>query len=469
MNLLDLIVASLGGLLCLFTLAQLGFWSAQTWRFNQQSKQQFELARELLRQQVEEAKRQRQNQRVAKIPSGGTETQSPSQTNPMADNQTGKAQTTHSPVSAQGQSTNPVVEAGPEIDSSGNWTGFRKFQVSLIQPETDRCKSICLTPVDDQPIASFCGGQHLPLKFIIPGQLDPVIRCYSVSNGPDQGFYRLTVKAVGAPAANPDAPPGLVSHFINHQICNGDVIEARMPSGSFVADQNATTPMVMLAGGIGITPMISMLEEAFANSTSRLMILLYGATCKQDQAFKKWLDAEAEKRENFHVLHCYSNPGPHDQKGIDFQVQGYVSLDLLKRILPSHNCQFYLCGPPPFMKSLLEGLSEWGVPESQIFSEAFGPASRKSQRTPTIEQTHCSVSFSKTNQTIDWNGQFETLLDLAEEAGVELASGCRAGSCGTCLTRLSRGQVTHDDDVDLGSDECLPCIARPLEDVELDA
>lgn len=454
MDLLTYLVPVAGGLLCLMAIAQLGFWAAQSWRIGSQSKQQFELTRELLRREIETAARQRAEQSESH----------PQNRNPRseANSTTALKQPVQTNVEAPNNTAVAVV-----VQRDGSWKGFRPFKVVQLVQETNSCRSVYLMPVDGQAIASFAGGQHLAIRLQIPGQTKPLVRCYSLSNGPGQPHYRLSIKAVAAPHNQNDIPAGLASNFINSQLQVGDIIEAKAPSGRFVADKTSTSPMIMLAGGIGITPMISMLEEAFAENSKRLMILAYGAVNKSDQAFKAWIDDAAEKQDNFHVIHCYSAPAATDVQGVDFQVAGYVSMDLLKKLLPTNHCQFYLCGPPPFMDSINQGLAQWGVQEDQIFSEAFGPASRKvPSKTDTAPAT---VTFVDSGQSFSWSSGGDAILELAEQAGIEIDSGCRSGSCGTCATKLLAGEVIHDDDIDCEPGECLPCVARPQGDVELDA
>lgn len=459
MDLLTYLVPVAGGLLCLMAIAQLGFWAAQSWRIGTQSKQQFELTRELLRREIETAARQRAEQ---------------AESHPLKQNSRSKAISAAATMPATqfneaASASAPLVTASVVVQSDGLWKGFRPFKVVQLVQETNCCRSVYLMPVDGQAIASFSGGQHLPIRLTIPGQTKPLVRCYSLSNGPGQPHYRLSIKAVPAPHNRTDLPAGLASNFINSQLQVGDIIEAKAPSGHFVADQKSTAPMIMLAGGIGITPMVSMLEEAFAKNSKRLMILAYGAVNKSDQAFKAWIDDAAEKHDNFHAIHCYSAPAATDIQGVDFQVAGYVSIDLLKKLLPTIHCQFYLCGPPPFMGSINQGLAAWGASEDQIFSEAFGPASRKVATKTDAAPATGTVTFVSSGKSLPWNSDGDAILEIAEQAGIEIDSGCRSGLCGTCATKLLSGAVAYDDDVECEPGECLPCIARPQGDVELDA
>ena len=430
---LDFAMPFLGALLCLLAMAQLGFWAAQSFRISSQNEKQFELAKELLREQITNRNRQPQSTAISE---------------------------SSAPANAKSSKA------------------FRKLQVVKTVRETGQCLSVYMRPVDGQPVEDFKAGQHLPIRLSIPGQPKPVIRCYSLSNAAGDGVYRISVKAVPAPLDQPNTPPGfppppgLVSNYINQHVNVGDIIEAKSPAGSFVMDRESAGPVVMLAGGVGITPMVSMIQEAIAQNDQRMMVLVYGCVNRQEQAFREWLEEQLAGRDNLVLINCFSSPLPTETMGQDYQVSGYVSVELLQKLLPDNQCDFYLCGPPPFMASLTKGLADWGVDDTKIRSESFGPASRKATTAPAVAAANAqtvNVSFAQSNIEQVFDGS-RTILEMAEAAGVEMDSGCRAGSCESCLTKLLKGSVSYPDgDPGCEAGECLPCIAVPQSDVVLDA
>jgi len=157
-------------------------------------------------------------------------------------------------------------------------------------------------------------------------------------------------------------------------------------------------------------------------------------------------------------------------------LHGFVSADLLRQVLPNNHYQFYLCGPPPFMESLYQGLIDWQVPESRIQYEAFGPASIGSKNTPRNGSSAAGhdqmepVTLVRSGKTVLWSAKENSLLDLIEANGVYPESGCRAGSCGSCETGLIGGKVVYaqGQNPDCSPDKCLVCVARPDGPVELD-
>ncbi len=221
--------------------------------------------------------------------------------------------------------------------------------------------------------------------------------------------------------------------------------------------------------------MISMLDRLVSIQSNRLVLLAYGVNHSGDHVFKDQLKTLVEQNENILLLTCYSEPRASDKIGEDFHVQGFVSVDLLRTILTDPDCDYYLCGPPPFMQSLFNGLTAWGVDESRLHSEAFGPASITHRKEPKQHSdrpaTNATVNFVNTDVVANWNGKADSLLELADALGVEIDSGCRSGSCGTCSTELIAGKIEYPNgkQPDCQPGHCLVCIAKPDGPIELGA
>ena len=363
--------------------------------------------------------------------------------------------------------------ARPKDQDSETWKGYREFFVSSMEKAADGITSVYFKPVDGKPIPSFQAGQHLPLKFNLPGEPRPLVRCYSLSTGPRRDFYRISVKAIPAPHGKTGVEPGRVSNFINSQLMVGDIVQAKPPSGSFVLNEHGNSPIVLLAGGIGITPVFSMLEELVAKNVNRTVVLLYGVRFGREHAFASQIRDIVRKNRNIHVVNCYSEPEETDGCKSDYQFKGWVNIDLIKRLMPNNQCMFYLCGPPPFMDSLHSGLLQWGVPENRIHFEAFGPATVKKVQTDEDKPNDNAlgnIEFARQGKQLKWNAEYGSLLELAEANEIALESGCRAGSCKTCAIPLVEGKVQYPDamDVECEAGHCLPCVAIPDGDITLD-
>ena len=298
MALLENSLLMIGIAMCVLALLPLAFWSAQSWTTLRHNRLQFRESQQLLRQQILAANAQR----TLSNPASSQTLQAPvSEQSAVQVPQ----ESTASQAIAVNQAAAPK-NAESTVLADGSWKGFRKFRVQKLVKETPACTSVYLEPVDEKPIASFRSGQHLTMRFPIPTQPKPVIRCYSLSDGPGKAHYRITVKAIAAGEASQD--PGLVSNFINDHLQQGDVIESKAPAGSFCLDLDDSRPVVMLAGGIGVTPMISIIKSIQRHSPNRLAVLLYGVSNKSELAFADELRRVKKASNNFHVVYCVSAP-----------------------------------------------------------------------------------------------------------------------------------------------------------------
>jgi ferredoxin-NADP reductase len=353
------------------------------------------------------------------------------------------------------------------------WHGNRKFRVERKTPECRNVVSIYLTAHDRKPLPEFQPGQYLTFDLPVPGRPKRLVRCYSLSDRPRPEHYRVTVKFIAAPPDNPEAQPGLGSNYMHHHVREGDLLDVRAPSGGFHLDPDRPLPVVLIAGGIGVTPLLSMLLEEVETASKRETWFFVGARNRFEQPFKEEIERIARDNRNVRLHVCYSQPGPEDVPGRDYHSAGRLSIAVLKNQLPSSNYDFYLCCPSRMMEELNNGLKAWGVPEKKIHTEAFGAASVK--RTASVEALGSSaaglaVHFSRVNQTVLWKGQVESILDLAEAANIAIESGCRAGNCGTCKVAIKSGQVKYLKEpgyaVEAGT--CLTCCCVPATEIALD-
>lgn len=362
-------------------------------------------------------------------------------------------------------------------DSSLTWNGWRKFQVVRKSKECADVMSIYFAPHDRKKMPGFYPGQFLTFQVRIPGMPQPVIRCYSLSDAPKEKYYRISVKRV--PASRPEFKPGLVSNYFHDELNEGDIIDLKPPGGVFYLDLASRTPVVLIAGGIGITPVLSMVNALTQRGPlTRETWFFLGVRHGEENFRRDHLKKLASQHENLHIHFCYSDPKPHEKEGVDFHHAARVSADLLKKVLPSNNYDYYLCGPPPFMEAVTKGLRDWGVPDSAVHFEAFGPASVSVK--PTVPAAiadaaatgkKVKVTFARSNKEAFWTADIPNLLELAEKNGVSLPSGCRAGNCGTCMTAVKSGKVTYQKPPAFQCEggSCLTCIGAPTDELVLDA
>jgi ferredoxin-NADP reductase len=377
-----------------------------------------------------------------------------------------------------------VAPPGPQpaAATTSAWSGWREFRVARREFEdggASQC-SFYLEPVDGVQLPAFKPGQFLTFQLPVldpaAQQVRPVTRCYSLSDRPESTHYRITVKRVPAPATRPDLAAGAASSHLHDHVHVGDLLQVKAPSGHFHIDPDPAVPVVLVGGGIGITPMMSMLRWIIAEQPGRPVHLFYGVRCAEDQAFKPVLAELAATRAQFKLVVVHGRPAADAVQGRDFHHAGHVDIDLLKRSLPHGRHQFYVCGPPAMMESLVPALASWGVPEEDIHFEAFGPASVKLPRAAAQEAAAgplaaFDVHFQRSGRSLAWDGRDESLLDFAERHAVAVESGCRSGGCGSCQTRLLSGSVSyaHPPDHDIAPGHCLLCVGKPASALVLEA
>ncbi|MES1925523.1 molybdopterin-dependent oxidoreductase [Salinisphaera sp. T31B1] len=352
------------------------------------------------------------------------------------------------------------------LDDRPHWSGLRALRVTAIERETADIVSITLAAVDGAALAPFHPGQHLPLSFILAdGRRHE--RCYSLSGPavPRPGRYRISVKRLvgDGPSAN-----GLVSHHVNDALAVGDIVSARMPAGMFRLPVRHTAPIVLIAGGIGITPFLSLLETLAVGTPQDMpdIHLLYANRCASSHAFAGRIAELTERLPRLKVIDIYSAPGRYDRLGHDYDRAGRIDDTVIDTRWLEARARFYLCGPAAMMTDLRARLVGRGVFAFEIFSEAFSPPAPTDARALAPRR----IRLARSNVTLDWSPDQGTILASAEQAGLSLPSGCRVGQCESCALRIIAGRVhTPAGIAPVEPDTCLTCQAVPLTDIELDA
>ncbi|NOR43375.1 MAG: oxidoreductase, partial [Gammaproteobacteria bacterium] len=189
-----------------------------------------------------------------------------------------------------------------------------------------------------------------------------------------------------------------------------------------------------------MTPMISMMNAIVASGSARPVWFIHGARNGDEHAMGAYVRRITDERDNVHVHICYSQPNANDREGVEFDSKGRVNIDLLKQLLPFDDFDFYLCGPPPFMRSLYCGLLSVGMSEERIHYEFFGPGSILHNDSSPIGQEDVQpaeteitgglqVEFSRSGKSVTWDPKYETILELAEQHGLDPDYSCRSGIC----------------------------------------
>ena len=378
--------------------------------------------------------------------------------------------------------------ASVPTSASGGW---RKMKVVDVREETSSARSFYLQTVDGAALPHFEPGQFLPIRLHVPGLAAPLIRTYTLSDAHHGRHYRITVKREGAASA-----------WLHEQIKPGMEIEAKVPGGGFKLERGNRRPVVLLSAGIGITPMIAMLNTLLADIKGQAqpehIYFIHGARYSNEHPFADVVKAAGQAHPNLTVYLRDSQPGEPGSTIASHSV-GRVDVEFLKRVLPFGDYDFYLCGPGAFMQDLYNGLRALNIADERIRFEAFGPASVKrgasaalalvaevaavaplgevaqvAEVAPIAPVTEppavardpeqlSKVVFMKTKRDAMWSKEDGSLLDFAEAQGLTPPSLCRSGVCGTCSTRVLSGEVSYPIlcDFEIEPGHALICSAIP--------
>jgi len=258
-------------------------------------------------------------------------------------------------------------------EATHGWTGFRTFRIDRIVEQSDIIRSFYLKPVDGQPLAPFAPGQYLTVRFATPDG-NTTMRNYSLSAAPHRDYYRISVKRESAPHER--APAGFVSNVLHQELAEGDEVEVGPPSGNFTLDLDQPTdrPLVLLSGGVGITPLLAMLHTAAREQTNRPIVFIHGALNSNTHAHREEVAELAGQHNNVQTHVRYSDPAGGDIEQGRCDSTGFIDADLIRSMLPQSGGAFYFCGPKPFMVAVQKALDELAVPAADRHHEFFGPA-----------------------------------------------------------------------------------------------
>ncbi len=255
--------------------------------------------------------------------------------------------------------------------ATGGWDGFRRFRIIRKVKESEVITSFYFAPEDGGAISDFQPGQYISLKLQPEGQAFTQIRQYSLSDAPGHPHYRISVKREDACDSKPD---GIISTYLHNELEEGSIVELSAPAGDFTLRTPDTRPLVLLSGGVGITPMLSMLNTTAQRQPERSVTFIHSAINGDTHAFRDHVTALAERHPEVKAYFCYQQPTPSDRASQLFDKEGYLDLAWLRQIIADKNADYYFCGPLPFMRAANRLLQELGVPQDDIHYEFFGPA-----------------------------------------------------------------------------------------------
>jgi ferredoxin-NADP reductase len=345
-----------------------------------------------------------------------------------------------------------VTSAGKKF-----WSG--ELVVARIFPETHDTRTFRFRLPDGGALPfQHVAGQYINLKLTIDGRR--VNRSYTISSPPTRPDYcEITVKRV---------PDGYASHFLHDAVVEGDRIAVSAPAGVFVFAGHEAERIVLLAGGVGITPMMAVVRSLTDRSWAGAIHLLFSVREERDVIFAAELEHLQRRFRNLHVEIVVSSQ------------RGHITREIIERHLPGlKGGPIMMCGPGPMMVAMRELLVGMGIPDREIHQEEFvsppspAPGEPEPIEVLPVDGAVPSVHFERSGKSTEVPGAL-TVLEAAEECGVAIPFECRSGICGQCKTRLISGKVVMEvQDALTGADRArgimLACQARAAQDLVVDA
>lgn len=251
------------------------------------------------------------------------------------------------------------------LTKKGGWKGWRAFTISSIVDESKEIKSFYLEPKDKKDIPPYFPGQYITVKIFIPSLGYEQPRQYSLSSVFIPNHYRISVKKE---IGNENIPDGVVSNHL-HKKKIGDEIWVSSPSGVFYADIVSDDPLVLISGGVGVTPMMSILETYISSGTKSKVVWLHACRNKESHAFKSEVELLKQDNDRLSSFIFY------EETEIENEAirKGRIDLDMLKTKILIDGAKYYICGPELFIKAQYNSLIGFGVNKENIFYEEFGP------------------------------------------------------------------------------------------------
>ena len=349
------------------------------------------------------------------------------------------------------------------------WAGFVSASVVGVEEVAEDVTQVSIRLDDTSDLPDYLSGQHITLRTKITDDGAEVTRCYSLigaAKNLGRQSYDIAVRRVLAPANHKNVPVGRMSWFINDRLALGSALFIKAPSRRFVMPEHSTDPVVLIAGGIGITPFLGYLETVARSAEQPRIHLVYANRNSLSHAYRDRIAMLQAHIPTLTILNIYSDPAPDDIETQTYDRAGFVTVeDILSDDLGAVP-DVYQCGPPPMFAAVEAALDRVGHPAERIFKEAFvSPVSDRP-----LPKGPFNVTFDRRGTTIEWTQAWGSILDMAEAKGLILKSGCRAGQCESCSVRVLSGSAMHRTEVAIEEGgHCLTCQTVPSSNIVLDA
>lgn len=356
------------------------------------------------------------------------------------------------------------------LKSVGKWKGWREFEIDEVRDEAAGIKSFLIRATDGEPLAKYHAGQFVSVN--LEGHLsEPTVRQWSISDfSDDPQYYRLSIKR---------EEDGFASKWMHSNVVPGMRLQVRSPSGQFRLDDSSFRPAALIAGGIGITPLLAMMHAQAARGANAPMIHFFFSVPRRElEPFREEIDAifaanPSWRRHIFYTQEGVESPPIQGRlsapKIIELLEGNHIIIDNRRVDFAWFETDFYICGPSGFQDAIFDGLCAAGAVPDRIYREAFQGSSLSDTETPI---PMANVTYAKSGVTSQWlAADGESLLDHAAQHGVEIPSDCLSGICASCETKILEGAVIDGRGSPLGARQYARlCVGKPAtSNVVLDA
>lgn len=340
---------------------------------------------------------------------------------------------------------------------------FREFLLVKKELEAEGIISFYFERKDGETLSPFLPGQYVPLKIQVDGTDTILIRNYTLSDRPGLDYYRITVKK---------EENGMVSTLLHDKTQVGDVLWIGEPKGDFYLKDD-DKPLVLISGGVGITPMISILESLAHANSKRIIYFLHSNSNNRSRVMKNKLNELKNSLVHLFKLIKHTQPEGDELQGLDFDKIGRIESEDIEGLIDNpRNCTYYLCGPNSFIDSMELILKKLEVSPTRILKEYFkGKKENENLNLALNPSLHeFSVNFKNSDVISNWSEAHQNLLNFAESLDIFPNNNCRMGTCNTCQTKLLDGDVVYDPEPFFEPEpgNILICCAKPISNLILE-
>jgi ferredoxin-NADP reductase len=360
------------------------------------------------------------------------------------------------------------VRVDPSIDPARRgWPGFRNFVVSAVVEEAVGVRTVTFVAADGGPLPDYLPGQHITVQVPALGK-EGTMRAYSLVGAAivhDRRTYSISVRHQKGKTAEGEEFEGVMSGYIHRAFAMGHEVSLSSPRGTFIVPPASRQPIVLFAGGIGITPFVAYFESVKHLEEIPETWLFYANRNGSTHAYRKRILELKKTLPSLKVVNCYSDP-LEEVLGRDYEMRGRTTAEVVSDDLIRRRARFYLCGAEPMMLSITAGLIGRGVPAFDIFKEVF-----RSPVSPRLDPSQrFIVEFARSHKKAEWSPDKGSLLAFAEGLGINMPSGCRVGQCESCIVRISAGKVEHTSGhAPEEANVCFACQAIPASKITIEA